>query len=1067
VFYFRYLILQIATREIDMSSENRAEDRAVIALAGRRIDAEDTSPPRFPLEAVPTVRRRLADLLVKERAVAVVCSAACGADLVVLEEAERLGLRRRIVLPFPPEHFRRTSVTDRAGDWGKVFDRLIAAAEATGDLVVLPPISGPEDAAYASANETIVREAQQIAQNCGTHRLIASVVWEGSARSANDTTAQFRDLALSEGFEEHYVITRSTVTEAKDYFKGAALTPEGVQDLVKRLKKEDKFGWARRVLAKVREENIPTVKLRTWFAQQHALCTYKDPDIPPLQALEQALAILAGLFDLKNPESTSDQETLGIAGAIYKRLWQVTGQKEKLERSYRYYRRGYDLGPEEDKGYTATNAAFVLDQLADIEMADEAPSVDRRRAEAKEIREAIVEKVAPLRTSDPKLQADWWYLVTVADALFGLGRYDEAERWLMDAKAVPDVPDWEFRSTATQLATLYQLQHRGTPSPDDPLVTKPAKVLDAFLDSPAARESAFIGKVGLALSGGGFRASLFHIGVLAKLAELDVLRRVEVLSCVSGGSIIGAHYYLQLREMLERTECERLSESQLRDVYIGLVRRVTEDFLAGVQKNVRMRVFASPLPLLRSLVSRSYTRTVRLGELLETELFARVWTDAPSERTPNGPLLLSKLRTTPKDITGNFDPKIHNWRRKAKVPVLILNATTLNTGHAWQYTASYMGESPWAIDPHADGTNRLRRMYHNDAPLGHRKTRLGQAVVASACVPGLFEPVRLDKLYKLEEKGKKAEPLVVRHVDGGVHDNQGIASLFEQGCSVVLVSDASGQAALAVDPGGGAMAPLLRSNSVLMQRVRQEQYGRLDAMRKGGLLKGAMFIHLKQDLDVVPVDWIGCEEPPETSARRSGPMTEYGVRKEVQELLAGIRTDLDSFSDVEAFALMTSGYRMAEHYLPKIEVLPTSRREAGDWKFLTVERIMRDANTTDANYRRFLRLLRSAGSRMFRAWSQSRILLLTALLLSIVGVAVIGAWLFRLGDPSQIKITVTGWTMLAAIVVAVALASPWVREHAARIATGLLSLVVWIPAQIHLLLIDRVFLSMGRLDRLR
>src|SRR5450755_3324242 len=100
------------------------------------------------------------------------------------------------------------------------------------------------------------------------------------------------------------------------------------------------------------------------------------------------------------------------------------------------------------------------------------------------------------------------------------------------------------------------------------MAARAAKVLDAFLDSPAARESAFIGKVGLALSGGGFRASLFHIGVLARLAELDVLRRVEVLSCVSGGSIIGAHYYLQLRETLETTELEKLSEHELRGVYI-------------------------------------------------------------------------------------------------------------------------------------------------------------------------------------------------------------------------------------------------------------------------------------------------------------------------------------------------------------------------------------------------------------------------------------------------------------------------------------------------------------------
>jgi predicted acylesterase/phospholipase RssA len=861
------------------------------------------------------------------------------------------------------------------------------------------------------------------------------------------------------------ILTLSTVREAKDYLRGAALTPQQAEDLIKRLKKEDRFGWARRVVAKVREADIGSTVLRSWFAQQHVLCTYKDPDLPVLKALDQALAILGGSSDLDN---TSDQETLGIAGAIYKRRWQATGQKDQLERSYRYYRRGYDIGPEKDRGYTAINAAFVLDQLADIEMADGAPSVGRRRAEAQEIRETLVAQLSPLRATAPELAGDWWYLVTVAEALFGLGRLDEAERWLLDAKAVPDVPDWEFRATASQLATLYQLQHRSRLSPEDQAAAKAAKILDIFLDSPAARESAFIGKVGLALSGGGFRASLFHIGVLAKLAEVDVLRRVEVLSCVSGGSIIGAHYYLQLREKLETMELEKLSEYEIGGIYIDVVRRVASDFIAGVQTNIRMRVFANPLPLLRSILSRAYTRTVRLGELFESQIFAKVWADAPQERRPDGPLLLKDLKICPRDAGKNFDPKIHNWRRKAKIPVLILNATTLNTGHAWQYTTSFMGESPWAIDPNADGTNRLRRMYHDDAPPAHRATRLGQAVVASGCVPGLFEPIRHDGLYRLKERGRKAEPLVVRHVDGGVHDNQGIASLFEQGCSVVLVSDASGQTALAVDPGGGAVAPLTRSNGVLMQRVRQEQYARLDAMRNGGLLKGAMFIHLKRDLDVVPVDWIGCDEPPETSVHEDESLTSYGIRKEVQELLAGIRTDLDSFSDVEAFALMTSGYRMAEHYLPEAEVLPTRvLRGADDWSFLAIERLLRDTNTTEPDYRRLVQLLESAGSRMFRVWSQSRALLLAASILGVSGIVLVCYLILGTVAPSRVAVTVNGWALLSAILLGVALAFPWFREHAGRISVGFLGLLLWIPAQFHLLLIDRLFLRMGRLDRLQ
>ena len=58
-------------------------------------------------------------------------------------------------------------------------------------------------------------------------------------------------------------------------------------------------------------------------------------------------------------------------------------------------------------------------------------------------------------------------------------------------------------------------------------------------------------RLGLCLSGGGFRASLFHIGVLAAMAEREMLHRVEALSTVSGGSIIGAYYYLKVKQLLE------------------------------------------------------------------------------------------------------------------------------------------------------------------------------------------------------------------------------------------------------------------------------------------------------------------------------------------------------------------------------------------------------------------------------------------------------------------------------------------------------------------------------------
>ncbi len=68
-----------------MPDQDRLADGAVVSPAGRPVDADGTDAPRFPLGNVPLVRQRLAALLARERAVAVVCSAACGADLVAVD----------------------------------------------------------------------------------------------------------------------------------------------------------------------------------------------------------------------------------------------------------------------------------------------------------------------------------------------------------------------------------------------------------------------------------------------------------------------------------------------------------------------------------------------------------------------------------------------------------------------------------------------------------------------------------------------------------------------------------------------------------------------------------------------------------------------------------------------------------------------------------------------------------------------------------------------------------------------------------------------------------------------
>jgi hypothetical protein len=207
--HLRVTIKGIDMSDQEMSVQGRGAAPAVVALAGRRIDAAGAQPPRFPFERIQAVGERVATALRDLNARALVCSAACGADLVALEQAERLGLRRRIVLPFAADRFLVSSVNDRPGDWEAVFKRQVAAAAAVGDLVVLEGKESDERA-YAAANEAIVEEAQALARTTTEgkpRRLIALLVWEGKARPGSDATAEFGKLAAKGGFKVESVLT--------------------------------------------------------------------------------------------------------------------------------------------------------------------------------------------------------------------------------------------------------------------------------------------------------------------------------------------------------------------------------------------------------------------------------------------------------------------------------------------------------------------------------------------------------------------------------------------------------------------------------------------------------------------------------------------------------------------------------------------------------------------------------------------------------------------------------------------------------------------------------------------
>jgi predicted acylesterase/phospholipase RssA len=816
---------------------------------------------------------------------------------------------------------------------------------------------------------------------------------------------------------------------------------------------------ARRLAQHIHADPRLGAKRAVQVRQQWALWTSKNPDGPDDLKHAEALEILDGIAVIPGGQSLSestDPETLGIAGGICKRLWFVDGARDTLERSLRFYERGVSQGIVTDKGYTAINAAFMRDVRASLD--EETVPTGRSAQLRQEILDALLPiQDAPAWEGGPALREVRWFHETIAEAYFGLRRTAEATAQLRQVDWGAVEP-WELETTARQFAALARLLDPAAKTAQD-FVRSPvwSVVRDGFGEHGSqGADSLFAGKLGLALSGGGFRASFFHIGVLAALAEADMLRHVEVLSCVSGGSIVGAQYYLEVRKLLQEHEDGKVGQAR----YIEVVDRLADGFLAGVQKNIRTRVAASLWANLKMMFVPGYTRTSRLGELYEKHLYSRVPDADPDGRQERR---LRKLQIRPKNDE-DCKPKYDNWRRSDKVPILVLNATTVNTGHNWQFTTSWMGEPPSQIESAIDGNYRLRRMYiEAQAPAPHHDITLGQAVAASSCVPGLFTPLELRGLYP---------GITVRLVDGGVHDNQGCSGLLDQNCTVFIVSDASGQMGSLDRPPDGSFGVLLRSNGMALSRVRSAEYRELEARLRSGRLKALLFVHLKQELQVRDRDWSRCDDPKEPSPealRAAGQSrTSYNVRKAVQEQLAGIRTDLDSFSDAEAYALMASGYEMIRAELSKrLDGFPT-KSASHAWPFLAVRDALQRASAPEAG--RLARLLSVSGQAAFKVWRLSPVLRVLSLAL---GVAVLGslgaaAWAWR-GEPFW---SPKGLVAAAAAAATAALAgalglSALVRLVRYRktvhqiVVAVVLSLVGWIASWTHLAIFDRLYLERG------
>lgn len=245
-----------------------------------------------------------------------------------------------------------------------------------------------------------------------------------------------------------------------------------------------------------------------------------------------------------------------------------------------------------------------------------------------------------------------------------------------------------------------------------PLLTDPSQVADAQKTRPAHGTGKTREKLGLALAGGGFRASLFHVGVLRYLAQADLLRYVEVLSTVSGGSLVGALYVMRLKDALEAQGNEgpqALTKPRIvnlsRDEYLRLVDGLEQTVRAVVSKNLRMRLLLNPLRLLLGWMGGGGL-AAGFAAWLDAHLFGRQWAHQRK---------LLDLRICAPQV-GQYGGT-ENYNREAlwadptapasAVTRLIINTTCLNSGGRFWFSHAEFGDWYLGYVRFADICNEL------------------------------------------------------------------------------------------------------------------------------------------------------------------------------------------------------------------------------------------------------------------------------------------------------------------------------------------------------------------------
>jgi NTE family protein len=233
--------------------------------------------------------------------------------------------------------------------------------------------------------------------------------------------------------------------------------------------------------------------------------------------------------------------------------------------------------------------------------------------------------------------------------------------------------------------------------------------------------------IGLALSGGGFRAVLFHIGSILRLNDSGILSRLKRISSVSGGSIAAGAL--------------AVSWDQLQTDGAGRITNLEQEFVAP----------------LRSFCGRTIdTWSVIAGAL-------------------------NPFKSAGEEVAGAYRKDLGMSKKLTELsdqgPRFVFNATNFATGVSFRFSKPYCGDYRIGL-------------IHNppfDVALAVACSSAFPPVLSPIEVdvdPGLFERTDGADLYDQVDFRRK-----LQLADGGVYDNLGLETVWGR-YDTILVSDA-------------------------------------------------------------------------------------------------------------------------------------------------------------------------------------------------------------------------------------------------------------------------------------